>query len=145
VAKNDTYGLYKSCMATDYPTIGITQSGSKGSYSYAVTGSYDQAANCPVFDVTWGDAARFSNWLQNGQRTSAGTTEYGAYTLNGATSDLALMGINRTSEPLISFHRRTNGTRRSYYDPNKPGGAGYWLYPTKSNTAPGNTLPGRRK
>ena len=59
-----------------------------GSYSYSVTGGYSQAANCPIFDVSWGDAARFCNWLQNGQpdrwpREATGTTETGAYTLNG--------------------------------------------------------------
>ena len=47
----------------------------------------------PVFDVTWGDAARFCNWLQNGQPTSGtegtGTTETGAYTFNGATTNAA--------------------------------------------------------
>ena len=69
VAKTDTYGLYNSNMADGLcsPTIGITQSGSSGSYSYSVTGSYSQGVNCPIFDVTWGDAARFCNWLQNGQ------------------------------------------------------------------------------
>ena len=100
VAKTDTYGLYNSYMATDYPTVAITQSGSSGSYSYSVTGSYSQAANCPVFDVTWGDAARFCNWLQNNQLTGAegpGTTETGAYTLNGATTNAALMAITRNA------------------------------------------------
>ena len=71
VAKTDTYGLYNSYMSTDYNTQGIQQTGSPGSYSYSVTGSNPQAANCPVFDVTWFDAARFSNWLQNGQGTAA--------------------------------------------------------------------------
>ena len=40
VAATDTYGLYNSYMAmTDlnYPTVGITQSGSPGSYTYAVS------------------------------------------------------------------------------------------------------------
>ena len=75
--------------ATASPTVDITQSGSSGNYSYSVTGSYGQAANCPIFDVSWGDAARFCNWLQNDQPDGAegpGTTETGAYTLNGATS-----------------------------------------------------------
>ena len=56
VAATDTYGLYSTYMATQFPTLGITRSGSSGSYAYAVTGSYGQAANCPVFDVSWGDA-----------------------------------------------------------------------------------------
>ena len=32
VAKTDTYGLYNSGMATDYPTISITQSGRSGNW-----------------------------------------------------------------------------------------------------------------
>ena len=70
------------------------QSGTSGSYSYSVTGGDPQAANCPIFDVTWGDAARFCNWLQNGQPTypagirgSGRSTETGAYTLNGDTTN----------------------------------------------------------
>ena len=94
---SDPYGLYNSDMATDLPTIAHYPSGSPGSYSYSVTGSDSQGVNCPIFDVSWGDAARFCNWLDNGQPTSGteatGTTETGAYTLNGGTSDAALMAV----------------------------------------------------
>ena len=81
VAKTDTYGLYNSSMnALDFPTIAITQSGTSGNYSYSVTGGSagtdPQAANCPIFDVTWGDAARFCNWLQNGQPTGCGERKH---------------------------------------------------------------------
>ncbi|MFZ1932367.1 MAG: SUMF1/EgtB/PvdO family nonheme iron enzyme [Thermoguttaceae bacterium] len=148
VAKTDTYGLYANTvygsMATDFPTIGITQSGSPGSYSYSVTGGYSQAANCPMFDVSWGDAARFCNWLQNGQPTSgvenASTTENGAYTLNGATSISALMAITRNSGATYVIPTENEWYKAAYYDPNKPGGAGYWWYPTKSDTVPSNIL-----
>jgi formylglycine-generating enzyme required for sulfatase activity len=37
----------------------------------------------PVNYVSWYDAARFTNWLHNGQ--GAGSTETGAYTLTGNT------------------------------------------------------------
>jgi hypothetical protein len=30
--------------------------------------------------------------------------------------------------------------KAAYFDQNLEGGAGYWLYPTQSNTAPGNTI-----
>jgi formylglycine-generating enzyme required for sulfatase activity len=145
VAKTDTYGLYNSYMATDYPTIGIAQSGTSGSYSYSVTGGYSQAANCPIFDVSWGDAARFCNWLQNGQPTSgvenASTTENGAYTLNGATSNPALMAITRNSGATYVIPSENEWYKAAYYDPTLNGGAGgYWTYPTKSNTAPSNVL-----
>ena len=73
VAKTDTYGLYSSSdMAGNFaPYVGVGRSGSSGSYSYSVTGSDPQAANCPIFSVSWGDAARFCNWLENGQPTFA--------------------------------------------------------------------------
>ena len=144
VAKTDTYGLYKSYWPTLLPTVDITQSGSSGNYSYSVTGSYGQAANCPIFDVSWGDAARFCNWLQNNQPTGAegpGTTETGAYTLNGATSNAALMAITRNTGATYFIPSENEWYKAAYYDPTLNGGAGgYWAYPTKSNTAPINIL-----
>ena len=81
VAQTDSYGLYNSSMAT----FGITRSGSSGSFTYSVTGAL---ANRPVVYVSWFDAARFANWMMNGQ--GSGSTETGAYTLNGATSGIIL-------------------------------------------------------
>ena len=120
-----------------------------GSYSYTVTGSYSQAANCPIFDVSWGDAARFVNWLDNGQPTSGtestGTTETGAYALNGATSRRRLWRSLRlltaaVTRPPISFPRENEWYKAAYYSGGGTNSA-YYAYPTKSNTAPGNTLP----
>ncbi len=117
VAKTDAYGLYNSGMANGggfYP-FGVSQSGSPGSYSYSVAGSNPQAGNMPIFCVTWGDAARFCNWLDNGQPTAAegnGTTETGAYTLNGDTTNL--MTETRNPAPSTSSPAKTNGTRRLF-------------------------------
>ena len=61
----DPYGLYSSKMATDLPTAGITQKSTSAGYVYNVKGN----GNVPVFDTSWGDAARFVNWLANGQPT----------------------------------------------------------------------------
>ena len=74
----DPFGLYNPKMATDLPTVGVTQTSTSSGYSYAVKGN----GNVPVFDVSWGDAARFVNWLANGQSTGAegpNTTESGTY------------------------------------------------------------------
>lgn len=79
VAKTDSYGLYNTSMSS----YGITRSGSSGSYSYNVTTAL---ANRPVVYVSWFDAARFANWLANGQGIA--DTETGAYTLNSATSGI---------------------------------------------------------
>jgi hypothetical protein len=79
-AAGDPYGLYNSKMATDLPTIGITKASTSSGFSYTVKGN----GNVPVFDVSLGDAARFVNWLANGQPIAPegpGTTETGTYTL----------------------------------------------------------------
>ncbi len=139
VAKtSDPYGLYYRDMATDYRTIAITQNGSAPNYSYTVTGSDSQAANCPIFDITWGDAARFCNWLQNGQSTAAegnGTTETGAYTLNGDTTNL--MTETRNAGAKYFIPSENEWYKAAYYDPSN---GSYWSYPTQSNTPPSNSL-----
>ena len=82
----DTYGLYNMGMATMGGTagginVGILKTGST-TFSYSVTGGGE---NRPVAFVSWFDAARFSNWMTNGQGGAA-TTETGSYTLAGAVS-----------------------------------------------------------
>ncbi len=148
VAKTDTYGLYNPIMGTFYPTVSIARSGDAGDYSYSVAGgyngSYSEAANCPAFGVTWGDAARFCNWLQNGQPTGAqglGTTETGAYTLDGAVTNDDLMAVTRNAEAKYFIPSEGEWYKAAFY---KGGGtdAGYWLYPTQSNDAPSNLLSG---
>jgi formylglycine-generating enzyme required for sulfatase activity len=84
VAATDAYGLYSSGMA-DVPNYGgcnIQRSGSSGGYSYSVAADW---ANRPVNWVSWGGAARFANWMHNGQPTgpqNASTTEDGSYDLS---------------------------------------------------------------
>ena len=81
---SNSAGIYNGIMGTaGLYGSNITQSGSSGSYSYSVSSTY---ANMPVCGVTWFDAARFSNWLGNGQ--GSGSMEAGAYTLNGASSGI---------------------------------------------------------
>jgi hypothetical protein len=67
-AKTDSYGLYSASMTTSYIN-GISRSGSSGTFTYSVNPG---SANKPITYVSWFDAARFCNWLQNGQQTGAG-------------------------------------------------------------------------
>jgi formylglycine-generating enzyme required for sulfatase activity len=76
MGSSNSYGIYNSSMAS----YGIAQTGSSGSYTYNVTGGLE---NRPVVFVSWYDAARFANWLGNGQ--GSGSMETGAYTLSGNT------------------------------------------------------------
>jgi probable HAF family extracellular repeat protein len=141
VAKTDTYGCYNSLMAGfdgDY-AFGIAQAGSAGSYSYSVTGSNPQAANMPLYSDSWLDAARFCNWLQNGQPTGSegtATTEGGAYTLNGDTTS----GLETRNAGARYFIPSENEWYKAAYYKSGGTNAGYWTYPTQSNTAPGNAL-----
>src|SRR4051794_32076880 len=137
VAATDPYSLYNTSMALDPGIIGIDRSGSSGSYSYTVIGS----ANNPVSYVSWGDAARFANWLHNGQPMGAegpGTTETGAYTLNGATTDSALMAVASNAGANWFIPTENEWYKAAYYQPAAKGGNSnsYWKYPMKTNSFP---------
>src|SRR5262245_2793845 len=78
-AVSDPLALYNTNMGSG--TGGITRTGSPGSFSYsAIAGRGDM----PVNFVSFYDALRFANWMNNGQGT--GDTETGAYTLLGGTA-----------------------------------------------------------
>src|SRR6185503_6564911 len=80
VAKADPNGLYNSLMGNSFvDEAHILQSGSSPNFSYSVATDW---ANRPMNSVSFWNAARFANWLHNGQPTGAqgpGTTEDGAY------------------------------------------------------------------
>ena len=128
VAATDTYSLYSTNMATNSGRGGITRSGSAGSYSYTVRANMGDK---PVNSVSWWDAARVCNWLQNGA-TGTSSTETGAYTLSGGTS-----GNAPARNPGATYYLPTQNQwyKAAYY---KGGGtnAGYWTYATQSNTDP---------
>lgn len=79
VAKSDPHGLYSPGMGTKF-WGGIERTGTDGNYSYTTKPHFH---NKPVLSVSFQDAARFVNWMHNGQKTDPTTTEYGAYTFSG--------------------------------------------------------------
>jgi formylglycine-generating enzyme required for sulfatase activity len=131
VAKNDPYGLFSIRMSIMTTTAGIKRSGTAGSYTYApVPGS----ENKPITYVSWFDAARFCNWLHNGQ--GSGSTETGAYTLNGAMS-----GIYTVTPGAQTWVPSENEWyKAAYYDATKGGTGGYWSQATQSDALGGNTI-----
>ena len=139
VAAMDTYGLYNQRMDLNlYPNdmgCNIQRTGSSPNYSYSVAAEW---ADRPVNYVSWGDAARFANWLDNGQPTGAqglSTTEDGSYFLNGATSDAAFIAVVRKpgatwvipseDEWYKAAYHKNDGVTGNYHD-----------YPTSSDTVP---------
>ena len=138
VAATDTYGLYNTGMSSGTYGCKIERTGSAGGYTYAVVAD---RADRPVNYVSFWDAARFANWMQNGQPTGAqgpGTTEDGAYINIGDQATFA-------HQPGALFFIPTEDEwyKAAYYDPNKfsPGLSGYWEYPTQSDTAPTAEAP----
>jgi len=138
-------GIYNTSMETDLNVAGISYTaGDAAGTKYAVMNNGGDSANRPITYVSWFDAARFSNWLANGQ--GSGITETGAYTLNGATSGASFTknAVNPNTGQATTFWIPSldEWYKAAYYDPNKeePGVGGYWLYPTMSDTTPGNTI-----
>ncbi|NBR71888.1 MAG: fibro-slime domain-containing protein, partial [Proteobacteria bacterium] len=132
VAQSDPNGLYNTNMATDTNVAGITRSGSPGSYTYAVIAG---RANRPITYVNWYDAARYVNWLHNGA-TNGANTETGAYDIN---QPLNLNAI-RLAGAKYALPTVNEWYKAAYYDPTKGETGGYWIYPTASDSAPGNVV-----
>jgi formylglycine-generating enzyme required for sulfatase activity len=147
--QTDPYGLYNTSMSGGSGTdaCGITRTGGPGNYSYNTTSSGYTVnnGNFPVNWVSWGDAARFCNWMANGQPTTGvenlTTTENGSYYLNGALTNSALLAVSRAAGAKYVIPTENEWYKAAYYDPTLLGGSGgYWKYPTKSNTLPSNVL-----
>ena len=128
VATTDTYSLYNANMGSN-ARGGITQSGSSGAYTYSVK---TNMGDKPVNYVSWFDAARVSNWYQNGA-TSSSSTEIGAYTLVGGQISGTAPAVN----PGATFYVPTEDQwyKAAYY---MGGGtsAGYWDFATQSDSNP---------
>jgi len=134
VAATDTNNLYNTSMAGNFG--GITRSGSSGSYTYAVNAG---RANNPVTYVSWYDAARFSNWMTNGQ--TSGGTESGVYTLTGPTT---ITGITRdlNNPNQVFIPTEDEWYKSAYHDANAGTAGTYFTYATGSNSVPISDQPG---
>jgi formylglycine-generating enzyme required for sulfatase activity len=139
VAADDTYSLYNPSMWSDSHGCKIQRSGSPGSYSYSVASSW---ADHPVNYVSFWDASRFVNWLENGQPTGPQgptTTEDGAYTLNGY---LGSGGAFILRNPDANWVIPTEDEwYKAAYHKNDGATANFWDYPTGTDAVPNNGNP----
>lgn len=133
VAKADPRALYATQMGSVVQIAGISRAGASGSYAYSVVGD----PNKPVTYVNWFDAARFVNWLYNGQPVGAqgnATTDTGVYNLGTASSGVGFPRLLNNNYALPSINE---WYKAAYYDQSlNAGSGGYWLYPTRNNTQP---------
>ena len=138
----DAYGLYSPAMTAGAGCqIARTGAGTLADpYSYSITAD---RTNRPVNTLRWGDAARYCNWLTNGKPVGtqdASTTEDGSYTLVGTITELDLLSVTRNPDAIYAIPSEDEWYKAAYYDPGKPGGAGYWDYPTATDVEPGNLV-----
>jgi formylglycine-generating enzyme required for sulfatase activity len=126
---SDPYNYYAPTAQGGDIRCGVIRSGAAGSYVYSVK---PNMGDKPVNGVSWFDAARVCNWLQNGA-TGTSSTETGAYTLNGATTGNA-PALNPGA--LYSIPTEDQWFKAAYY---KGGGtnAGYWNYAPQNDNIPG--------
>jgi RHS repeat-associated protein len=119
---------------------GITfDSGAAAGQKYSVKSGAPSGApsgtsygSMPVNYVTWFSAARFVNWLSNGQQASAASMETGTYTLNNAVSGSI---IARNSNATVFLPSADEWHKAGFYD-----GSGYKTHATNSNSTPTATV-----
>ncbi len=125
VAASDPNQLFNPRMQVEPNLAGISRSGSDGSYRYSVMANFGDSGSRPIGWVSWFDAVRFVNWLDNGQPTgpqSGETTEDGVYDLSGAPAWPAMPNPSSSTAPV------------------PVGDGGYYAFATASNVAPGNLV-----
>ena len=134
VASTDTYGLYDMNMGSDGLVACIERSGTSGHYHYELV-KEEGIEKFPITCVSWFSAARFCNWLHNGQPRGdedLRTTESGAYTLNGAIDGAIIPAAANARYFLPS---EDQWYKAAYYKAGRPR-AGYWIYPFQSDAEP---------
>jgi formylglycine-generating enzyme required for sulfatase activity len=134
VAATDRYALYNVNMWTKAEGCKIERTGSPGNYTYSVAPDW---ANRPVNYVSWADAARFANWLHNGQPTGAQdltTTEDGSYFINGINevSDGLLENVDREPEATWVIPTENEWYKAAYHKNDGVTG-NFWNYPTSAD------------
>jgi len=138
-AKSDPHGLFRDKMAKDSSIVAIERFGTDGSYTYRVIGeaaagpagrSVMLNPRRPIGCVSWSSAARFCNWLHNGQ--GDGSTETGAYALN----DVRDQRMPREKDARFFLPNEDEWYKAAYYDPVVAAGGGYWKFATRSNENP---------
>jgi len=139
VAATDTYGLYNESMWSSSHGCKIQRAGSPGNYTYSVAEDW---ANRPVNYISWGDAARFVNWLYNHQPIGSqnlATTEDGSYYLNGAMTTAELLAVTRKPDATWVIPNRNEWYKAAFHKNDGVTG-NYFLYTTASDSYPSNSL-----
>jgi len=128
VAASDPHGLYSTEMWSNQYGCKIERLGTDGSYVYSMAADRE---NRPVNFVSFLDAMRFTNWLENGQ--GSGGTESGVYTISDGLSEVrnpdATYFIPSEDEWYKAAYHKNDGVTSNYFD-----------FPTSSDNWSSNDL-----
>jgi formylglycine-generating enzyme required for sulfatase activity len=128
----NTHGVFNTNMESNSHG-GIQQDGTSGFFTYSAKAGF---GNKPVNFVSFWDAARFSNWLTNGQGN--GDTESGVYVLTaqGITDNTVTRNAAAWAANGVAIASEDEWYKAAYYSGSATGadGDGYWLYPTQSDS-----------
>ncbi len=133
VAASDPHSLYTTSLATNPNVVGIYRDGVGGSYEYHVMGD----GRRPIAFVSWQDAARFVNWLQNGQGSA--TTETGVYDLT--QPDHITLAQTRAAGAFYALPSPDEWFKAAYHDKTiTTGGDHYWAFATRADALVNNSV-----
>jgi sulfatase modifying factor 1 len=129
-------GIWRTAMGTNVRGgVSFTSGNANGAKYQARANMGDK----PVNYISWFQAARVANWLHNGSETytisdatATAPQNTGAYTLGTGTNGSAPA---KNGDARFWIPTEDEWYKAAYY---KGGGmnAGYWIYPTQSDTAP---------
>jgi hypothetical protein len=129
VARADPNALYEEFMGSPSVHGGIVRTGTAGSYTYA---SINGRESLPVVFTTFYSAARFANWMHNGQPVGdqgPATTEDGAYTIT--ITGISSNTITRNAGAIVFIPSENEWFKAAYYSPLN---GTYFDYPGGSDT-----------
>ena len=131
VASNPSAPSYVTTLFSGSAGFGITRTLSGGSYSYTAT-----SPTSPITNVSWTMAARYVNWLNNGQPTITSGSAAWNSALNSGAYTMADTRANSVSTVLPRAISTTPDLTQKYFLPNvnewvkaahyNPAGAGSW-------------------
>lgn len=148
VASNNWWlDLYTLEMEDNQRGCKIRRIGSAPDWYYIVDADGDGVEDAdwvdrPVNYISWSAAARFANWMHNGQPTGdpgPTTTEDGSYFLNFATEPEDLQAVMREPDATWVIPSEDEWYKAAYHLNNGPTGD-YYLYPMQSDSTPDNQV-----
>ena len=134
-AGTNKLGLFNQRMASSTSSGGIARNFTDpdGPKYFAIEGFADR----PVAWVSFFDALRYANWLNNGQ--VPGSTETGAYKLLGGTPIPSnATNIARNPQAKVFLPNEDEWHKAAYYNPST---STYFRFPTSSDEAPVASSP----